>query len=85
MTPEVIECSWLGEREMVGRGRVHVGVDFAMPQGTFVFIDGGTLGLGIVRDSVLNSTNDFQVFGETFRAAAADTTGQHLFTVDLGE
>jgi hypothetical protein len=30
----------------------------------------GTLELGIVRDSTLNSTNDFQVFGERFRNAA---------------
>ncbi len=37
------------------------------PQGAFLGIDSGTLELGIVRDSVLNSTNDFQVFGERFR------------------
>jgi hypothetical protein len=34
--------------------------------GTFVRMDGGTLDLGIVRDSTLNATNDFQVFVETF-------------------
>lgn len=37
------------------------------PEGAFLGIDSGTLELGIVRDSVLNSTNDFQVFGERFR------------------
>ena len=37
------------------------------PQGAFLGIDSGTLELGIVRDSTLNSTNDFQVFGERFR------------------
>jgi hypothetical protein len=37
------------------------------PQGAFLGIDSGVLELGIVRDSVLNSTNDFQVFGERFR------------------
>lgn len=36
------------------------------PEGTFLFLDGGTLDLGVVRDSTLNSTNDFQVFSETF-------------------
>ena len=36
------------------------------PQGTFLAMDGGTLDLGIIRDSVLNSTNDFQIFAETF-------------------
>lgn len=37
------------------------------PQGAFFGIDSGSLELGIVRDSTLNSTNDFQVFGERFR------------------
>lgn len=34
--------------------------------GTFVRLDGGTLDLGVVRDSTLNATNDFQIFTETF-------------------
>lgn len=38
--------------------------------GTWLFLDGATLDLGIVRDSTLNSTNDFNVFAETFEAAA---------------
>jgi hypothetical protein len=37
------------------------------PDGAFLGIDSGSLELGIVRDSELNSTNDFQVFGERFR------------------
>ena len=37
------------------------------PEGAFLGIDMGVLELGIVRDSELNSTNDFQVFGERFR------------------
>ena len=37
------------------------------PDGAFLGIDTGSLELGIVRDSTLNSTNDFQVFGERFR------------------
>lgn len=40
------------------------------PEGAVLGIDMGTLELGIVRDSVLNSTNDFQVFGERFRNVA---------------
>jgi hypothetical protein len=43
-------------------------IQWAMfPQGAFLGIDMGSLELGIVRDSTLNSTNDFQVFGERFR------------------
>lgn len=38
--------------------------------GSVAFLDGGTLDLGIVRDSTLNSTNDYQIFMETFEEAA---------------
>lgn len=38
--------------------------------GTHLFLDGGTLDLGIVRDSTLNSTNDYQQFMETFEGHA---------------
>jgi hypothetical protein len=39
-------------------------------EGTFLHLDGGVLELGIVRDSTLNTTNDYQVFGETFENVA---------------
>ena len=39
------------------------------PAGSWLFLDGGMLDLGIVRDSTLNSTNDVQVFAETFEGA----------------
>lgn len=45
-------------------------VSYLYPEGSVLFLDGGTLDLGIVRDSVLNETNDFQIFGETFEALA---------------
>jgi hypothetical protein len=32
--------------------------------GTYVRLDGGTLDVGIVRDSILNGTNDLQIFSE---------------------
>jgi hypothetical protein len=43
---------------------------FLFPEGSFLYLDGGTLELGLVRDSVLNATNDFQIFGETFEGLA---------------
>ena len=43
---------------------------YLFPEGAFLYLDGGELELGIVRDSVLNSTNDFQIFGETFENVA---------------
>jgi hypothetical protein len=39
-------------------------------EGAFLHLDSGVLELGIVRDSSLNSTNDYQVFGETFENVA---------------
>lgn len=44
----------------------------AFQEGTFLYIDGGTLELGIVRDSVLTATDDFQIFGETYEAVTRD-------------
>ena len=38
-------------------------------EGAWVFLDGGELNLGMVRDSTLNRTNDFQMFSETFEKA----------------
>lgn len=43
---------------------------FLYPEGTWLYLDGGTLDLGIVRDSTLNTTNDFTIFGEVFENAA---------------
>jgi hypothetical protein len=46
-------------------------VQFALfPAGAFIHVDGGSLELGIVRDSTLNSTNDYQIFGESFENVA---------------
>jgi len=43
---------------------------FIYPEGSFLFVDGGVLELGIVRDSTLNATNDYSIFGETFENVA---------------
>jgi hypothetical protein len=37
---------------------------------SWLFLDGGNLDLGIVRDSALNATNEAEFFAETFEAAA---------------
>lgn len=39
---------------------------FVYQEGTFTFLDGGRLDLGIVRDSTLNANNNYQIFAETF-------------------
>jgi len=38
--------------------------------GSWLFVDSGVLELGIVRDSTLNATNSYQVFGESWESAA---------------
>jgi len=55
------------------------------PEGAFLGIDSGSLELGIVRDSTLNSTNDFQIFGEKFRNVArlAPAQGCYWVTSDI--
>lgn len=45
-------------------------VTYLFAEGDWLFLDGGTLDFGVVRDSVLNSTNDFQMAAETFEGAA---------------
>lgn len=43
---------------------------YMFAEGTFLFLDGGTLDLGLVRDSQLNGTNDYKIFFETFENVA---------------
>lgn len=43
---------------------------YLFSEGTFLFLDGGTLDLGLVRDSTLNGTNDYKMFVETFEGVA---------------
>lgn len=45
-------------------------VDVLMfPEGAWLWLDGGQLDLGIIRDSTLVSTNDFQMFTEAFEGS----------------
>lgn len=50
--------------------------------GAFLFLDGGTLDLGITRDSTLNSTNDYQIFSETFEGLAFVGLESLAITID---
>lgn len=43
---------------------------YLFAEGTFLFLDGGNLDIGLVRDSKLNGTNDYQIFFETFEGVA---------------
>jgi len=50
------------------------------PAGTVVQLSGGTLDLGITRDSTLNVANDFQSFTETFDGHAIIGPGVYVVT-----
>ena len=43
---------------------------YVFAEGSFLFLDGGTLDLGIIRDSSLVGTNDYKMFVETFEGIA---------------
>jgi len=43
---------------------------YLFAEGSFLFLDGGTLDLGIIRDSSLVGTNDYKMFVETFENIA---------------
>ena len=42
----------------------------ASRRGSFQFLDGGRLDLGVVRDSVLDATNDYETFVEPLEGIA---------------
>lgn len=56
------------------------------PEGTFMFLDGGTLDLGTeIVDSTLNQTNDRQAFLETFEKVVFRGCQSLQVTVEVGE
>lgn len=56
---------------------------YLFAEGTFLFLDGGTLDLGLVRDSTLNGTNDYKIFLETFEGVAKVGVESLKVTSDL--
>lgn len=43
---------------------------YLFADGSFLHLDGGSLDLGVVRDSTLNASNDFSIFAESWEAVA---------------
>ena len=54
----------------VMNGFPNTAVWYIFAEGTFLFLDGGTLDLGVIRDSTLVGTNDYKMFVETFEGIA---------------
>lgn len=54
---------------------------YLFSEGSFLHLDGGTLDLGLVRDSTLNATNEFATFAENFENVAF--IGQESLEIQL--
>lgn len=52
-------------------------------EGTWLFLDGGRLDVGIIRDSTLVSTNDYKSFFEVFEAVAKVGPESNLITLPV--
>ncbi len=59
-------------------------VGYVFAEGMWQFLDAGRLDLGVVRDSVLDSTNDYETFVETFEKPAyrGFTDGSYALVID---
>jgi hypothetical protein len=57
---------------------------YLFAEGTWQFLDGGRLDLGVVRDSTLNSTNDYQIWREDFEGLAKRGQESLKLTVTTG-
>lgn len=53
-------------------------VSYLYRAGDWLFLDGGNLDVGVVRDSTLNGTNDAQMFMETFEGVARHSNVETL-------
>lgn len=58
-------------------------ISYLFPEGTFIYLDGGELNLGVVRDSTLNSKNDFQMFDENWEEVAFVGVVSYRLTMSL--
>ncbi len=56
---------------------------YLFPEGTFSRADAGTLDLGIVRDSTLNGTNDYEFFTESWEAVIPKVIESYAVTSTL--
>ena len=62
-----IAVQWLYDWQELGHPNWPADYDYLLyPAGTVVELNGGSLDMGVTRDSTLNTANDFQIFNETF-------------------
>jgi hypothetical protein len=53
------------------------------PEGDFLFLDGGTLDLGVQRDSTMLASNEYATFMETFEGVAKTGCDSLWITQDV--
>lgn len=58
-------------------------ITYLFPVGAWLFLDGGELDLGIVRDSTLIQTNDFKMFAETFEGSHFHGVESQRIDIDI--
>lgn len=59
-------------------------IEFALfAEGTWLYLDGGTLDLGVIRDSTLVATNQYKQFVETFEGVANVGCDSYWVSADL--
>lgn len=88
-----VNVSWLMEGESSQRyGRPNAGqiapwrsnvLGYFFIEGAWLYLNGGTLNLGVVRDSTLNATNNFQMFEEEFEQVHFHGTFSHKLDIDI--
>jgi hypothetical protein len=61
--------TWSAQGDGVLEGWQDTAQTWLFPEGEWLFLDGGRLDFGVVRDSVLNATNDVQIEFEIFEQA----------------
>ena len=85
LTPRyVTDWTQISANNATGAAVWPAGLEFLLyPPGTFVRGDMGTLDLGIVRDSVRNATNDYDIFVETFEVVCRPGIESRRYSVSL--
>jgi hypothetical protein len=88
-----VNVTWLMEGESTQRfGRPNAGqlapwpshvLGYLFIEGSWLYLNGGTLNLGVVRDSTLNATNNFQMFEEEFEQVHFHGTFSHKLDIDI--
>lgn len=58
-------------------------VTYLYPDGAHLFLDGGELNIGVIRDSGLVETNDYRMFSETFEGHAFHGVESWRYTFDI--